>query len=201
MKKILIPLLATAAIAAAAPAAAQAWMSINQRQAQLDQRIDVGVRNGTLTAAEAARLRGEFNSLARLEANYRASGGGLNAWERNDLDARFDRLSAQIRYERADNDRYGRGGAQWININQRQAALNRRIDQGIRRGEITRTEAIRLRAEFNGIARLEASYRRSGGGLNAWERRDLDARFDRLALRIRLERSDWDRTLYRGYRR
>ena len=51
---------------------------------------------------EAARLRSEFGSLVRLEANYRR--GGLSRWERDDLNRRFDRLAAQIRNERRDGD-------------------------------------------------------------------------------------------------
>ncbi|MDP3173886.1 MAG: hypothetical protein Q8M88_05575 [Phenylobacterium sp.] len=82
------------------------WMNINARQAQLDNRIDRGVRQGRLTRAEAQRLRAEFYQIARLENRYRA--GGLSNWERADLDRRFDRLSAQIRYEGRDND-YGHG--------------------------------------------------------------------------------------------
>ncbi|QTC91405.1 hypothetical protein [Brevundimonas goettingensis] len=119
-KKMIVPALVLAATSAAAiPAAAQSygpshgrppvvstgygnWQSINQRQAQLDRRIDMGVRNGSLSRREAGRLRGEFNSLARLEASYRR--GGLSGWERADLDRRFDRLEAQIRYERHDRD-------------------------------------------------------------------------------------------------
>lgn len=116
-KSKLIPVLALslAAGAAALPAAAQShgphhgpaysqanWQNINQRQANLDRRIDQGVRNGALSRREATRLRGEFNSLARLEQSYRR--GGLTQWERADLDRRFDRLSAQVRYERRDND-------------------------------------------------------------------------------------------------
>lgn len=120
-KKMMIPALVLAAASVALPAAAQSygpnhgpnrppvsgpshnnWQSINQRQAQLDRRIDQGVRNGQLSRREATRLRSEFNSLARLEAQYRR--GGLSAWERNDLDRRFDRLSAQIRAERNDRD-------------------------------------------------------------------------------------------------
>ena len=132
-KTVLIPALALAALtAAAAPAAAQSrsylsvsvgqqpyyqdhrggydnryndhrgWQSINLRQRQLDQRIDVGVRNGQLSRREAVRLRAEFRQIARPEASYRR--GGLTAWERADLDRRFDRLSAQIRYERRDRD-------------------------------------------------------------------------------------------------
>ena len=82
-----------------------AWTSINERQAQLDRRIDRGVRDGTLSRREAYRLRGEFRQIARLEASYRSN--GLNGRERADLDRRFDNLSAQIRAER--HDQYGYG--------------------------------------------------------------------------------------------
>ena len=37
---------------------------------------------------------------------------------------------------------------------------------------------------------LEANYRRSGRGLNQWERNDLDRRMNALSARIRIERSD-----------
>ena len=129
IKKLLIPAIALAATSVALPAAAQSfsvsigttrapayapgyapgygydryerdWVSINQRQRQLDRRIDQGVRNGQLTRREAQSLRREFNQLARLEAQYRRN--GLSRW---DLDRRFDALEARIRYERRDRDR------------------------------------------------------------------------------------------------
>jgi len=86
------------------------WVSINRRQAQLDQRIETGYRSGRLTAREATRLRAEFNALERLEGRYRVN--GLSGRERADLDARFDRLAAQIRVEAHDHQRmgYGYGG-------------------------------------------------------------------------------------------
>lgn len=117
MRKLIVPAIALAAASVAAPSFAQSyhhrpapphhasygsWQSINARQANLDRRIDLGYRNGQLSRREAIRLRSEFDSLLRLEANYRR--GGLTAWERQDLDRRFDRLSAQIRYERRDHD-------------------------------------------------------------------------------------------------
>jgi Ni/Co efflux regulator RcnB len=110
MKKILVSVLAVSTIAAAVPAAAQGygngWQNINQRQANLDRRIDQGIRNGQLTRGEAVRLRAEFRDIARLEARYRR--GGLSNWERSDLDRRFDALSARVRWERRDNQDYGR---------------------------------------------------------------------------------------------
>ena len=184
MNKFLAMAVAASALAVAAPASAQAWQSINQRQANLDARIDAGVRSGDLTRAEAMRLRGEFNDLARLEARYRSS-NGLSVSERRDLDTRFDRLSAQIRFER--NDRQDRN---WQPINQRQRALDARIDRGIRDGRLDRREAYRLRADFQQIADLEARYRRNG--LSMEERRDLDRRFDRLDARLSASLNDRD---------
>ena len=188
MKKLLLLAAAAGALALTTPvASAQSWISINARQAQLDQRIDVGVRNGSLTRAEAVRLRAEFNDISRLEARYRYN--GLTLSERRDLDRRFDALSARIRYERNDwQDRGDRPGG-WQAINMRQRQLDARIDAGIREGSLTRREAVRLRADFNTIARLEADYRR--GGLTRAEMRDLDRRFDRLSAQITAERNDW----------
>lgn len=188
MKKLLAMAVAASALAVAAPASAQSWQSINQRQANLDQRIDVGVRNGSLTRNEAVRLRTEFRDLARLESRYRAT-YGLSVAERRDLDRRFDALSARIRYER--NDRDDRGNNAWQSINQRQRQLDMRIDRGVRDGSLSRREAVRLRAEFQDLARLEARYRATNG-LNRNERIDLDRRFDRLSARIMVERRDND---------
>lgn len=118
MKRFALPALALAAAAVAVPAAAQSydrhdrgpayqqnyggWQSINQRKYNLDRRIDQGVRNRALSMREATRLKGELNSLVRLEYSYQR--GGLSQWERRDLDARYDRLSRQIRWERHDRD-------------------------------------------------------------------------------------------------
>ena len=187
MKQFLAMAVAASALAVAAPASAQSWQSINERQANLDARIDAGVRSGDLTRGEAARLRGEFNDLARLEARYRAS-YGLSPAERRDLDMRFDRLSSQIRFERNDRQDRDRG---WMPINQRQRMLDNRIDRGIRDGRLDRREAYRLRAEFSEIASLEQRYRRHG--LSYEERRDLDRRFDRLDARLTASLNDYDR--------
>ena len=107
MKRLTLSLIAATAALAVVPAAANAapWMSINQRQANLDERIDQGVRSGQLTRHEAYRLRAEFRDLNRLEARYRRSGGHLDWRERADLDRRFDRLSAEVRFEKHDYQR------------------------------------------------------------------------------------------------
>ncbi|WP_448661886.1 hypothetical protein ACG3SL_14535 [Sphingomonas sp. CJ20] len=80
--------------------------------------------------------------------------------------------------------------AGWQNINARQARLEARINQGIRSGALTRSEATRLRNEYRSLVRLEARYRASRPGLTLAERRDLDRRFDALSARIRIEKHD-----------
>lgn len=185
MKRALSVLLAATALAVALPAAAQPDRSINARQVALDQRIDMGVRNGALTRDEAARLRADFQTIAQIEANYRAD--GLSQAEVADLDHRFDLLNARIRVEA--NDRQASNGAgQWQSIAQRQQDLDRRIDLGVRNGALTRREADQLRAQFRQIAVVEANYRQ--GGLDQREIADLDRRFDLLNASIRVESND-----------
>lgn len=86
-------------------ASAQGWQTINQRQANLERRINQDVRSGALNRTEATRLRTQFRDLRQLEARYQRS-NGLSAAERRDLDRRFDALSARTRVQK--NDHQGR---------------------------------------------------------------------------------------------
>ena len=119
MKTLIAALAAVTTVTAiAAPAAAQSYgrhdqgryeqgaYNLNQRQARLDNRIEIGVRRGVIDRREAANLRGQSREIARLEARYRVN--GLNPRERADLDNRFDRLEARIAREVHDRD-YGQG--------------------------------------------------------------------------------------------
>jgi hypothetical protein len=90
-------------------------------------------------------------------------------------------------------DRYDdrRDYRDWVSIQRRFDRLDRRIDQGVRNGALTRREAAGLRDEFHALIRLERRYSRDG--LSRRERADLDFSFDRLERRIRWERRDDDR--------
>jgi hypothetical protein len=132
MKRILIPALAAASLAAAVtPALAQPWdggrdrgydhgynraddgaANIDAREAQLDRRIDEGVRSGELNQNEAERLRNDLRRVQYVEARYRHNTGyyrqgpgGLSPTERADLDRRLDILSRQVFREKHDDDR------------------------------------------------------------------------------------------------
>ncbi|MCS6622996.1 hypothetical protein N0B44_08750 [Roseibacterium beibuensis] len=99
--------------------------------------------------------------------------------------------AAAQNYDRHDrNDRYEQNRGGWQSISQRKYQLDRRIDVGIRNGALSRREARGLQTQLNALVRLERNYMR--GGLTRWERQDLDRRYDRLAVQVRIERRDRD---------
>ncbi|HEX8569999.1 MAG TPA: hypothetical protein VF699_08770 [Caulobacteraceae bacterium] len=125
MKKVLLTVVAATAMATALPALAQPygnayghpsnrghdsrgyddrnWVPMQARIQRLDERIDRGIANGAITRGEARRLRMQLFQLVRMENDFRRD--GLNRWERQELDRRFEQLRMQIRYERRDDDR------------------------------------------------------------------------------------------------
>ena len=80
------------------------WQPIAQRRAQLQRLIDRGLRNGWLSRREARYVQTEVNGLIRLE--YRYQQGGLSWRERQDLQSRYDRLTALTREHRQDHAGY-----------------------------------------------------------------------------------------------
>ena len=118
MKKVLLSVVAAAAMATALPALAQpygnAWGHPSNRgynnysplQGRLDrlhERIERGLYNGSLTRGEARRLHIRVEQLARLERHFARD--GFSPWERAELERRFDQLRMEIRFERRDDDR------------------------------------------------------------------------------------------------
>jgi hypothetical protein len=76
----------------------------------------------------------------------------------------------------------------WQSVSQRKVNLDRRIDQGVRTGQLSRREATRLTSELNSLVRLERTYMRNG--LNQRERLELNRRYDALSAKVRYERRD-----------
>jgi len=150
------------------------WVPIASRQTWLETRLDAGQRDRRLNNQEAARLRSEFQAIARLEAQYRR--GGLTSSEQADLDRRFNALSARLPAHAQDGS-YGWGG-----VSARQAEIGAQIDGALRARSLTTRDAARLRAEFQQIVRLESQYR--ANGISRAEQADLDRRLEALRARI-----------------
>jgi len=109
MKRLLTVAIAASALTAAVPALAQTYL--DDRASTMDQRIDAGVRNGSLTVGEAATLRARLHDIERQQDRYQAE--GMANWQSRELNGRYDALSDEIysmrrnpeyRYRRNDDD-------------------------------------------------------------------------------------------------
>lgn len=115
MRMILTTMAAACALGVAMPAAAQyvnsnagGTVGISNRIAQLEARLDAGVRSGTIDRSEAYELRMDLRNLRRLERQY--SRNGLTVQERSELQARLRDIRADIRLADGGgryDDRYG----------------------------------------------------------------------------------------------
>ncbi len=78
------------------------------------------------------------------------------------------------------------------------ARLERRIEVGLRSGQLTFREAAMLRRDVAQVRDLEWRYGRDGR-ISAREARDLDWRYASVTQRLRFERRDPDRGYGYGY--
>ena len=147
-----------------------------ERSGALDARIDAGVRDGSLDRGEAMRLRADYDALVRLEERY-AADGRLSAEERNDLRRRYEALSQRVAEQRADGPVWG-----WQPLVEQRSAFRARVDTAERNRRLSRYEAVRLRADFDALVRVESDYRRDG--LSDREQQDLTARLAELNRRV-----------------
>ena len=77
-------------------------------------------------------------------------------------------------------------------VNHRQHSQQRRIDQGVRSGELTRQETRALRKEERAIRQEEKAYK-SDGKLTRTERKDLHRDLNQVSKDIYREKHDDDK--------
>ncbi len=157
---------------------------LGQRRDALETRIDAGQRDGSLTRAEANRLRADYDDLARLEAQY-ASDGRFTDQERANLRDRYVSLSRQIGEERRDdqgNDVGDNNNRNWEPIASRRGQFDANLNAAVRQRIVNRSGAVRLRSDFQTLLRMEVNYR--SNGLDARERTDLENRYLDLNRRM-----------------
>ena len=149
----------------------------NQRAA-FDARLQTSVRDGTLSYSQSARLRADYDALVELETRY-AADGRITTTERADLTARYRDLT-----DRLQNGGYGEDGDGygWRPLGDMRQEFFARLDAGVRDRTLSRTEATRLRTDFNALVQLETTYGRNG--IDAREQQDLEARLADLNRRV-----------------
>lgn len=151
---------------------------INRAQQAITARIQQGMASGHITPSEARELYRRDREIEAREMRFKAN-GNTTPQERQQLRSELDSLSAEV--ERMINNADvvvapGRTNG----IDNRQAAISQRIDEGVRSGRISQREAGRLQRRERDFARHEAIYKRDGV-VTPQERRQLRDELTRLS--------------------
>ncbi len=147
------------------------WQPMEAGRADFERRLSEARNARVISLAESTRLRSDWQTLARLEAQYRRN--GLDARETADLDTRMQAIERRL-------GRFGQQGQTQVAGNW--AQLETRIDAGERNRSLNANQLERLRTEHGDLVRLDAAWRRAGLGAN--EQAYLTRRQGELAARI-----------------
>ena len=77
---------------------------IENRIDNIHDRIADGRRANRISMREATRLTTRLDGINDLKRDYMRTGRGIDSREKAQLNARLDRLSSEVRYERHDRD-------------------------------------------------------------------------------------------------
>lgn len=160
---------------------------IRGRMNSLQQRIDEGVKSGALTGQEAKRVQNQLNSIRKGFDS--AVQNGLSDREVKHFNQRLDTLSKEIAKEKHDREDTRSAGR----IDHRISELQKRIDDGSRKGSLTPVETKNLQSRLDGI---RGHYERAqkDGKLTDQEIRAIQTRLDALTKSVAKEKSDRERS-------
>ncbi len=184
---------ATAVIAASmfGAASAQTTGTEVQRNANQQERIEQGLKSGSLSTGEAARLEKGEAKVERLEANANKD-GNLSDAEKARIQKAQNKESRAIARAKS-NDRTGNpnsASSQRMQADvQRNVNQQSRIEQGVQSGALTTHETAKLE---RGQARVNRTEARAGadGHVGAGEQKAVQAKEDRQSKRIFKQKHD-----------
>lgn len=158
--------------------------AVDRAQQAISARIQQGMASGHITPSEARELYRRDRDIEMREYQMK-SNGNVNPQERQRLRADVEGLAAEVERMMANSSVVGQGRDNTPGIDNVQANIGQRIDEGVRTGHISRRDARRLHMRERAIARHEANFKRNGV-VTPQERRQL--REELNALRDEVER-------------
>jgi hypothetical protein len=176
---------------AAAGAMAQTTASTVQRDVNQQQRIENGLKNGSLTTGEAARLEREEGRVDQLQSQA-LKDGKLSDAERARLQKAQNKVSGDIK---AAEHNGATGNPNSVSSKRMQADVQRnvnqekRIEQGVQNGSLTNHEVAKLERGEGRIDRKEA---RAGadGHVGRREQRNIQHSENRESRKIYRQKHD-----------
>lgn len=129
---------------------------VDDTQANLAARINAGVKDGTLTEAEAKTLVAQQEKIAELEKGLRESNGKLTAGEQKVVLDELRKSADAI--NKARNNAVGVAASTLTyeqSVTNRQAALQKQLEQGVKIGALTADEAKTVQEQFEKVSALK----------------------------------------------
>src|SRR4051812_21852305 len=157
-------LIAVAFVAMPVAGLAQSTASEVQRNINQQQRIEQGLKSGELTTTEASRLEREQSQVNRMESRA-LKDGTLSDTEKARIKGAQDRVSRDIYTQKHDAQKGDPTSASSQRMQadvQRNINQQKRIEQGVRSGELTNREAAKLEHGQARTERREAHAGRDG---------------------------------------
>lgn len=132
----------------------------NTREANQDQRIADGLRNGQMTSGEAARAeRTQANIDQQVHNDREANGGKLTGPDRQQINSEQNTASRQIYDEKHNGDTVKPN-----EVDDREANQQQRTANGLRSGQMTSGEAARTNRNQAQVAQQVHNERNANGG-------------------------------------
>lgn len=187
-------LIAAAAVLAAGATFAQpatpadASAQVTQRQANQQQRVENGLKNGSLTVREAGRIERGEAALDRTIA--RDSANGISPKEQAQINRRENALSREIANDTHNGAKGNPASASNQRLQadvQRNANQDQRIASGVKSGQLTNRDVAGLE---RGQARVDGKEARAArnGKVGAGEQARVQRAENRQSRRIRAEK-------------
>lgn len=177
-------LLSAGLLGFSAGASAQAGHEV-QRNVHQQERIEQGLKSGQLTTREAAQLEREEAHVDQMQSRA-LKDGHVSAQEQQRIEAAQNRVSQDIYREKHDA-RVGNPDARSSRRMQADVQRNinqqKRIEQGVRSGQLTNREAGRLERQEGHIAKREAKAG-ADGHVGAHEQKRIQRAENRESGRI-----------------
>jgi septal ring factor EnvC (AmiA/AmiB activator) len=179
------------------PAMAQSTFTpgIDRQQQEIRAQIQQGVASGRITQQEAQELYKRERDIQFREIRIKNDGRATEQ-ERDSLRRDLDAMRADVDRKLNNNRVAGRPGDNTPGIDNREADIHARIENGIASGRITRTEAKRLHQRERDIQRREAKFK-SDHRINPVERDKLHRDLDKLSQDVDRLLNNERRTMHR----
>ena len=189
LKRTLIA--AAVALASAGAFAQTTAATTTQRDVNQQTRIENGLKDGSLTTREAAKLEKEESRVDHMQAKA-LKDGKLSDAERAKLNAAQNKVSADIKAERHDAQTGNPNSASSKRMQadvQRNINQQKRVEAGVQNGSLTNHEVAKLERGQAHVDRKEAAAARDGH-VGAAEERGIQRSENRQSRKIHRQKTD-----------